>query len=187
MVTAKANPVLQLIVSSESAPPGGMAQFKIYSASPATIASGQIVINFDPTVVGQIAGATAFSASGDQWGSATVQGLGLTAQFTSASGGVGRLPALPILTVVVAVLPGIADGQYGVTVDPSSSIKDLTGAPLSFSVKPGSLSVGGGLSVQGVIPSGGYVPAGSTIKVAGTGFGSGSTVAVAGVSLSAIE
>jgi Viral BACON domain len=185
---AQAGPGVQLLVSNESAPPGGTAQFKISLASPATIASGQIVINFDPTVFGSIVGATAFSASGDQWGMATVQGLQVTAQFTSASGGFGRLAALPILTVAVAILPGVAGGQYAVTLDLAmSSFKDLTGAPLTFSITPGSLEVGSGLSIQSVTPAGGFQTAGTVLKLSGDGFDSGSKVVIEGVSLSAVK
>jgi hypothetical protein len=91
-------PTLQIIVSNETAPPGGMAQFKISLASPATISSGTIAMDFDASAFGAIAGATAFSAFSDQWGMATVQGLHLNAQFNSPSGGITAPVSLAVST-----------------------------------------------------------------------------------------
>src|SRR5580698_454732 len=61
-------------VSSETAPPGGFAQFKITLTAPALVSQASISMSFDPTIFGPIAGIAAFSATGDQTGDSYSEG-----------------------------------------------------------------------------------------------------------------
>lgn len=96
------NPPLTIQVSTETAPPGGYAQFKIYASPPALISAASVILNLDPTIFGPIASINAFSANGDQIGfSSNPVSIGYV---TSASASLGQLPGLPIFTVTAPVL-----------------------------------------------------------------------------------
>src|SRR5260370_39466530 len=82
---------LALQISSETAPAGGWAQIKIYAATPQLVATGRIVMKFDPAVFGSIAGVAVFSAQGDAEGLATVSGQSLDVSISSTPGGIGQL------------------------------------------------------------------------------------------------
>ena len=190
---AKAAPPtpLTLQISTETAPPSGWAQFKISATTPTLIASGELSMDFDPTVFGPIAQVTAFSSTGDQLGYAMMNGLHLDVSFSSPSAGLGQLPELPVLVVTVPVL---ASAKPGTTVSISGIPTILNYMPgpwidqlnnlYSVTISPSTFTVGGGLSVQAVTPGGGLLPAGTVIQITGTGFDATTTVAIDGVSIS---
>ena len=177
---------LALQVSSETVPAGGWAQIKISAAAPALVASGRVVMNFDPTVFGPIASVAVFGATGDAAGVATVNGESLDVNFDSQSAGIGQLPDLPVLTVTLPVLASAAAGTVSaITIDPSQSPwTDQNGNAYTVTATPGSVTVGGSLSVQNLSPGGGLEAAGTVVQINGTGFGIPTTVNIAGVSLS---
>lgn len=173
-VLSAAAPAITLQVASETAPPGGYAQFKISLTTPTLVSSGSVTLNFDPTIFGQATGLAAFSATGDQTGSATIQGQQVVATFTSASGGFGQLPDLPILVVTVPVL---VTAKIGAT-------SSITASSTIGVVNPGTFTVGGSLSIQTVTPGGGLLPAGTIVAINGAGFDATTTVTIDGVSVS---
>jgi uncharacterized protein (TIGR03437 family) len=190
---------LTLQISSETAPPGGWAQIKIYSATPQMVAGGRLVMNFDSAVFGEIAGVAVFSAEGDAMGIASVSGRSLDVTISSAAGGIGQLPHLPILTVTVPVLDGVPPGTVSaITLDASPGAGNAPpGAQVpwtdpqknaySVTVVPGSVTVGGSLSVRNLVPGGGLLPAGTLVRVNGTGFSAATTANVDGVSVSKVQ
>lgn len=191
---------LTLRVANTIAPPGGWAQIQVFAAGPALIRSGGLSMDLDPTVFGDIAQAAVFSATGDALGFANVSGRHLDAQFSSASGGIGQLPGIPVLQISVPVLAGIPAGaSVPVTLDPAPAIvtvspltvtpqwQDRGGNTYSVVVNPGKFTVGGTLSVERVTPGGGLLPAGAVLQIRGTGFDSNTTVALDGVALSAVQ
>jgi hypothetical protein len=114
-----ANPAITLQVSSETAPPGGYVQFKISLASPALVSTASVSMTFDPAIFGNIANVARFSATGDQVGYASVKGRQVTANFSSASAGLGQLPGLPLFVVTIPVL---AAATSSITIDPTGSL-----------------------------------------------------------------
>src|SRR5580704_10544499 len=81
---------LTLQISSEAAPPGGYAQFKIAPTTPAQIPSGGLTVQFDPTIFQSITSASVLSADGDALGSVVhLKNLTLSVQFYSASTSLG--------------------------------------------------------------------------------------------------
>jgi uncharacterized protein (TIGR03437 family) len=180
---------LALVVSTETAPAGGSVQFKVFASTPSQIASGTIAMSFDTAVLGAFTNVTVFSATGDAAGYVNVDGNQLTAIFTSASGSIGQLPGLPILTVSMPVLAGLQQGtSTTVTIDVSnSSLNDVNGNSDSVAVKPATFRVGGSLYVASVTPAGGLLPAGSAVQIGGAGFDASTAVTWDGVDLASIQ
>jgi uncharacterized protein (TIGR03437 family) len=188
---------LTLQISTETAPPGGWAQIKVSSATPQRVASGRLAMKFDPAVFGPIANVAVFSAQGDAVGIATVNGQSLDVFLSSAAGGIGQLPDLPILTVTLPVLAGTPVRTVSaITLDASPENvppgaerlwMDLQHNIYSVTVVPGSVTVGGSLSVQNLVPGGGLLPAGALVRINGTGFSAATAATIDGVSVSKVQ
>jgi uncharacterized protein (TIGR03437 family) len=183
-----AEPAITLQVSSEIAPPGGTAQFKISLTAPALVSTAGISMTFDPAIFGPILNVAAFSATGDQAGYANVNGSQLTASVSSPSASLGQIPDLPIFVVTVQVLQTAAAASTTVTVDPTvSPWLDQQGNTYSVNVNPGTLTIGGSLSIRSVTPGGGFLPSGTVLSMTGTGFDASTVVTVDGVSLASTQ
>ena len=181
---------LTLQISSETAPPGGWAQIKIWSLTPQLVSTGRLVMQFDPAVFGPISSVAVFSAQGDAMGIATVSGQSLDVSISSAAAGIGQLPHLPVLTVTIPVLATTPVGTVStITLDaspvpPGVQWTDPQRNIYSVTVAPGSVMVGGTLSVQNLVPGGGLLPAGAVVRINGTGFSAATAVSIDGVSVS---
>lgn len=183
-----ANPALTLQVSSETAPPGGYAQFKVSLTAPTLISSGSATMNFDPTIFGPAASVAAFSATGDQTGYATLNGTQLAAYFRSATAGIGQLPDLPVFVVTVPVLATAKIGATSsITVDPTKAPWVTGSTTYAVSVNPGTFSVGGALSIQNVTPGGGLLPSGTVVTINGTGLDPTTAVEIDGLSIASTQ
>ncbi len=186
MPPASAAPAITVRVANVDAPPGGTAQLAIFLDTPRTLVSGELVLDLDPKIFGNILSADVFSATGDQAGVATIQGNHLDASFTSQTGSIGRLPGLPIMVVSVPVLASAAPNttatlslQAG-----AAAWKDSNNVVFAVNSALGALTVQGSLSVKDVLPGGGPQPEGSVVRIEGTGFLPVTTVAIDGVLLS---
>ncbi len=177
---------LTVQISTEIAPSGGWAQIKVTLPAPQLITKGELVVKLDPTIFATTAAVATFSAEGDAWGSASITNQQVDVQFTSPSGGIGRLPGLPILTLTVPILSTAATGTIStVTADASkSSWLDASGNSYAVTVTPGSVTIGGSVSIQNLSPGGGLLPAGTVVKINGTGFTPSTPVEIDGVSIS---
>lgn len=174
---------LTLRVSTETAPAGGSVQLKLSTDSPALISSGAFTIDLDPTVFGEISDVTVFGAAGDALGYARVAGRHAEVHFSSPSGSIGQLPALPIAVVSA---PVIAAATVPVTIDPTlAPWLNTTGQPYTVTAAPGAFRPGGTLWLQTVTPGGGYLPAGTVLRLTGGGFDATTNVAMDGVSIAA--
>ncbi len=131
---------LQLQVSNETVPAGAMANIKITAVTPQPIGSGQIVMDFDPAVFGDIAGVSVFSVNGDAVGVATAKGQHLEVTFVSPLSGIGRSPGFPILQVTIPVLATAALGAAAaITFDPKNVVATDSYGP--GNAKPYTISV----------------------------------------------
>jgi uncharacterized protein (TIGR03437 family) len=192
-----ANSGITVQVSSETAPPGGFAQFKVSLTAPALVSQASISMSFDPTIFGPIASVAAFSATGDQTGQSSIYSGGqkVQAALTSQSSSLGQMPGLPVLVVTVPVLATAKIGATSsITFDPSpvdfqriNSWGDPHGNPYALTIDPGTFTVGGSLSTQSVTPSGGLLPSGTIVQIDGTGFDATTTVAIDGVSVASTQ
>ena len=177
---------LTLQISSETAPPGGWAQIKVWSTTPQLVSSGRLVMQFDPAVFGPISRVAVFSPQGDAMGIASVNGNSLDVSIVSPAGGIGQLPRLPVLAVTIPVLATAPAGTVStITLDASQARwTDDQNNAYSVTVAPGLVTVGGSLSVQDLSPGGGLLPAGTLVRIHGTGFSAATAVGIDGVSIS---
>src|SRR5258708_12798468 len=97
------------VLSSSPVSPGGTAQVTLTLSSPLGLVTGSLSIDLDPGVFDNISAINVFSASGDQVGTANIQGRHAEVQFTSDSGGIERLPTYPALHLPV---PFLADPNH---------------------------------------------------------------------------
>src|ERR1700681_2306271 len=84
LVAATSNPI-SVMVSNETVPAGGTVQLKFSLSRPALIEFGELAIDLDPTLFSSITAASAFSANGDAFGFAQINGLHVDVQFGSLS------------------------------------------------------------------------------------------------------
>jgi hypothetical protein len=121
-------------VSCPTVPPGGTAQITIALPSPIAFTHGTIAVDLDPTVFGNISAVNVFSASGDQQGFAMLQGLHTNVQFGAESGGIGRLPNMPMVEITAQVLSTARVGATGsVTVQSTAVWYEISGAEYNVS------------------------------------------------------
>lgn len=171
--------LLGLRISSETAPVGGMVQVKVFATAPQAITGGKVIFTADGSVGNfpQVMGVEVFSATGDVSGLGFVDTLGdFTIVFSSPSGGVARVPGLPLIEFTLMV-----DKAHTIGIDPSSSFTDLAGKTYdvtSNAIQAGAVAVGGTLTLQNVAPG-----AGLAMQIAGTGFTPDTTVAIDGASI----
>jgi hypothetical protein len=176
-------------VSSETAPPGGMAQMKVLLTSPKPITSGNMSIDMSDVDFDSIDGIALFNSTGDVGGAAVVKKGTVNVQFTSPKATFGLDADYPLLTVALTMKPSAIPGQtFPVTLSPSASVwDDLLGAPIAFEFQQGKITVGGSVSITNVIPGGGTLPGGATFSIYGSGFTPQTKVSLRGVNASQIQ
>src|SRR5271170_5010009 len=171
-LAASNNTVLGLRISNETASVGNMVQVKIFATTQQPIASGNIYLTYDGSSdsenIPQIVAGEVFSATGDASGVAYESEFqGDTLTFASPSGGVGRLPNLPLAELTIMV-----DKPHTIGINLAlSKFIDSQGNQYvlqSNAIQSGSIAVGGTLSVQNAYPGGGIIPAGFGILVSGS-------------------
>lgn len=188
MLAAGANPTAELRVSSETVPPGGTAQIKIFLSAPLAISDVRMEMDFDPVVFGEVASVFAFGSTGDTYGLAEVRKGHLRASIGSPSGGIGQLPDVPILEISIPVLASAPPGRQAVVTISATGpfVRNSQGQIYSVTVTPGLVTVGGALSIQSVSPGGGVLPAGALVRIDGTEFTPVTTLEVDGVSVGSV-
>ncbi len=178
---------LPAYLAPATVPPGGTAQLQVFLASPQALVSGSAVVDLDPAIFGDIVAADAYSATGDQAGSSTIQGRHVDIEFVSQTGGLGRIPGLPVFTITVPVLGTAIFGtivsiqlQAGTT-----GWVDFQGVTYSVPTLSGAVTIGGTLSISNVVIGGGLQPTGTVVEFDGNGFAPAATVQIDGVALGA--
>ncbi|MGI8745964.1 MAG: hypothetical protein ACR2NN_25965 [Bryobacteraceae bacterium] len=172
-------------VSSSPVPPGGTAQISITLPFPVPLVHGTLSVDVDAAVFGSISAINVFSASGDHAGIAQIQGHHADLFFTSNSGGVGRLPGLPVAEITLPVLATATAGATGqVTLQSKSPWRDIPGNQYTMSFQSPGVAIGDGMSIQSVVPGGGPLPAGTVVQINGQGFRASTALQLEGVSWS---
>ncbi len=178
----------EIRISNEIAPPGGMAQIKVSLTSPKPIITGNMTADLSDFMFDSIDGIAMFSSTGDVVGAATVNGRKINARFTSPNGTFGSVTDYPILTIAVTLSKFAVPGQkVTVALDPNASFwQDLLG-PVTVSLIPGSITVGGSVSITNVLPGGGAIPAGGVVNVLGMGFSQKTKFIIKGLNVASIQ
>lgn len=186
-LAAQTAPV-EIRVSNETAPAGGMAQIKVSLTSPKPIITGVMSTDLSGGFIDSIDGIEMFNATGDVVGAAVVRGSRINARFTSPKGTFGSTTDYPLLTIAVTLSKSLLPGQkFPVALDPTASFwQDLLG-PVTVSLVPGSITVGGSVSITNVVPGGGTIPPGGSFSIFGMGFSSRTKISVRGLTASSIQ
>jgi len=161
---------VSLKVRNEKAPPGGMAQMKVYITEPKPISTGKGRGSF--SALASLDGIALMSPANDAYGVAVVAGTRFSIAVASPSATFGLDPDYPVLTIAGRVP---ADAPFGATypirLDAASlEFRDPDGAPYPVESKRGTLSVAAGVSIHDVRPGSADLPAGSVVTIIGSGF-----------------
>jgi hypothetical protein len=168
---------IELRVSNETVPAGGMLQFTVFLTEPSPIRKGSPLLAFGSTILGPAQGLSIYSPAGDAIGAAVVRGGNVKMIVTSAQLDYGMDIDTPVVAISIPVLSTALPGQTAnLKLNPTSVWLDANGNPYPTLVTQGMLTVGGTLSISNVVPGGGVAPAGSTVRILGMGFQPTSTV-----------
>jgi hypothetical protein len=188
-LTANAQTLTTLRVSSETVPAGGLAQVKLLLTSPKPITSGNTFMDMSAVSFDSIDGIALFSNTGDVSGAAVVNDGKVSVQFTSPNGTFGANADYPLLTIALTLSKNAMPGQiFPVHLDTSASIfQDLTGSPLAFEYQQGSITAGGSVNISNVVPGGGVLPAGANFSIFGSGFSAKTRITLRNLKTSSIQ
>ena len=167
---APAPRVVSLSVSKETAPPGGMAQMKVFITEPMPITTGTGSFAF--SAYDSIEGIAVMNAAEDVSGIALVRGTDMAIAFTSPSGTYGLASDYPVLTVAGRIpADSVLGTKYPLIIDDTSlQLYDSAGARYAVESKPGHLITAPGLSIHDVNPGSAVVPRGAVVTISGSGF-----------------
>ncbi len=171
-------------LSSETAPPGGIAQVKLLLTSPKPITTGDVMMDFSSSDFDSVWGIALFSNTGDVGGTAVVNAGQVRVRFTSPHGTFGTDTGYPLMTFAMHISPNAVPGSHvKLTLDAASWIADLVGASVPIEIKPSTVTVGGTVNISNIVPGGGSAPAGTVLSVRGMGFNSGTRIRLDGIGI----
>lgn len=183
-VCTPAQTLLSLKVANETAPPGGMAQVKLFITEPKPISTGYADLLYDSFAYPSVEGIALNPGAGDASGVALVANSRIRVNLSSPLNSVGMNPDYPVLTIAMTVRKDAAPGKVmKLGLGPESWWRDLFGSNYSWEVRPGTLVVGGSMSISNIVPGGGDLPAGAVVRILGTGFQPGVKVRISEVDL----
>ena len=161
---------VSLKVSKEPAPPGGMAQVKVFVTEPKPISTGRGGLSF--SALDTIDGIALMSAVDDAMGVAVVRGTNVDLSLVSPSATFGMDLDYPVLTVAGRVPVSAPLGtKFPMVIDPASlALFDAAGAPYPTEVKQGHMIAALGPSVHDVLPGSADLDAGSVVTIVGSNF-----------------
>jgi hypothetical protein len=177
-VNPSASPEIRIL--NETQPAGGTVQVKFSLTEPRPISTGSTSTFLDGATFDTVYGVELFSATGDVFGTAVVNGTALQVNYVSPNATFGTSLDYPILTIAAHIRDTAAKGN----ITPLGTNITLAGSyglqSYAFVLKPGTLTIGGTVSIQDVIPGGGFWPAGTKVRVLGKGFVSNTSVKFTG-------
>jgi hypothetical protein len=165
--------IVELKIREEIAPPGGLAQMKVYITEPVPITTGSGRFSFDDFE--SIEGISLSTASEDGYGIALFSGAGrrFALSFVSPSGTFGTDSDYPILTIVARVPQGLRNrSRLQAQIEPEGlRFIDPSGAAYPIDVESGILTVEpASVAVHDVQPGSADLAAGSVVTILGSNF-----------------
>ena len=176
LVAAVPFPGVSLSVSREIAPPGGVAQLKVFMTEPKPISTGSTSFSFD--AYDAILGIAVMSPANDTFGVALVRGTDIGLSLISTTSSYGTWVDYPILTVVGHVPATVPAGtKFPLALDPAAiQLRDPFGVSYPVEVKAGHLVTGGGVAISDVSPGSAMLAAGSVVTIRGMNFTPDTTI-----------
>lgn len=161
---------VSISVSKETAPPGGMAQVKVFITEPKPVSTGGGSYLFD--AYDSVEGIALISELGYVGGIALVRGTQVDLSFTSPLATFGMDIDYPVLAVAGKIPPNAALGtKYPLVFDASTlQLFDPDGKLYPVEAKPGHLITAPGVSIHDVNPGSAFVPSGGTVTITGSSF-----------------
>ena len=173
---------LSFKVSSEAAPPGGMAQMKVLLTEPQPIGTGKGSLSLSGYTL--ISGIAVMAPSFDVTGVAVVHGTGISVSMLSPSATYGLSLGYPILTVAGQVSSSAALGsKFPITFD-GLQFLDASGKPYPTEVRAGQLLIAKSVAIGDVTPGSALVPAGGVVTITGNNFVSNTKIQINGGNIS---
>jgi hypothetical protein len=185
-VAAQVRPVVSLKVSKETAPPGGMAQMKVFITEPQPISTGGGTLKFD--AFGRIEGIALVTPGSHTYGVAVVNGTSIDLSILSPNATFAMISDdYPVVTIAGFVRRTTPIGTtFPLTFD-SLWLADASGSAYVTDVKPGYLIAQPGLSIHDVKPGSADLPAGAVVSIFGSSFEPRTTVKFAESKLAAVR
>ena len=154
----------EIAVASVLAPAGGTFQLRARLTEPRPISS----TGADAGGFG-LNGFAVWGPNGDSAGVALVKDGRIFVNAISPTGNLAAGLDYPFLLLTMNVPGGAKVGsKFPLTL--ANSVMNTAAGPLTVSVKPGTLTVGGSVSIRGIYPGGGTLPAGASVRIRGSGF-----------------
>jgi hypothetical protein len=178
---------VSLKVRNETAPPGSMAQMKVYVTEPKPISTGKGRGSF--SALASLDGIALMSPANDAYGVAIVTGTTFSITVASPSATFGLAPDYPVLTVAGRVPADSPMGaSYPMRLDAASlEFRDPAGTPYPVESRRGTLSTAPGVSIHDVRPGSADLPAGSVVTLVGSGFEPGTEIRFEETALAAVN
>lgn len=160
---------VSLSVSKETAPPGGMAQVKVYITEPKPISTGGGSFTFE--AYESVEGIALMNELEDVTGVALVRGSQVAIR-TSPSATFGLDPDYPVLAVAGRVPADTPLGtKFPLSFNPATlQLADPAGNWYVIETKAGHLVAWPGVSIHDVNPGSAVVPRGGVVTLSGSGF-----------------
>lgn len=165
---------VSLKIPAESAPPGAMAQMKVFVTEPKPISTGRGFIDTTGfTTIGGIA-----LTNGDASGVAVFDGQQVAISILSPSGSFGLNTDYPVLTLTGRLSASAPIGAwYPFDLNATSlMLLDPTGTVYPTEVTSRGLTVAPGVAIEDVKPGSAFVPAGGTVSIFGKNFVPGTQI-----------
>jgi IPT/TIG domain-containing protein len=187
LVCAEPFPGVSLTISKESAPPGAIAQVKVFVTEPKPISTGSTSFSF--AAYGDVVGIALMSPGQDTFGVALVRGANLALSWLSTGASYGMATDYPILTIAGHVPASAPIGtKFPLAIDPAAlQLWDPLGVLYPVDVKPGHLVTGTGVAIGDVSPGSAVLAAGDTVTISGTNFVPGTAIRFSEVKLAAVQ
>jgi len=176
---------VSLKVSSEIAPPGGIAQMKVKVTEPRPISTGRMFFHTSL----DFAGIAVMSPDNDTYGVAQIDGSQLRFAVQSPAGTFGTNSDYPIFTVALRVPAAASIGSISpVSIGGGGLLfTSPTGTVYPTEMKDGSVTVAHGISIDDVNPGSADLEAGSVVSIVGRGFCPTTRVKFDNAALSAVR
>ena len=160
--------LLTFKVRDETAPAGSMVQMKVTETEATPISGGRPRVRFDSGMFEGVTGVGMSAPTGEMAGAAILDGTYMTMTYVTTTPLTGG--EYPVMTVSLALRPGLAEGRRSLFSLEPASIWTIGGRTIASKLSTADVTIGGTLAITDVVPAWGVFPAGTMVSVRGVGF-----------------